>query len=224
MSFANRQNDLGLALPAALFLVLFIASMGGLLSSISISTQRTMVQTNYIEDNFHSSEGAVHEIMRQMAANPELWREMDPLADEPDGYDEYSPVTYAAYNGIPPCSGLGCHREMYPTGGGLLKNLGPISADGEEVDVAYSITQQLDVSTPPVADITLNGQSAWSQVERLDEVLISEDSLGGSLSNDGGVGESANSIRFRVTGVSSNSLKGRRGTSTVIYVVEVPGT
>lgn len=224
LSPAHYNRESGIALPAALLLVMFIASVGGLLSFISISEMQQVKQVDMIERNFNASEGATHDVFSQMATASEMWREMSPLADLPSGYTEFSPVSYASTNGIPPCSGVGCHRQMFPTGGGLIKNFGPFGAEGSEVDTSWSIVDQLDWADTPTNDVSLNSQDAWAQVERLDEVSVSSESVGGSLENNNTGGSGSSSIRFRVTGVSLNSLRGRRGVSTLIYVVELPST
>lgn len=224
MTLEIYRQDKGMALPAALMLVLFMIGTGAIFSSISISGLKQIKRFEATQQNFHASEGAVHDVLSQMATNPESWREANPLADLPNGYTEYTPTTYTSSNGIPPCSGAACHREMFPTGGGVIKNAGPMAADGGDVISGRSITEQVDTQNLPIADVTLNSQPAWSQVERLDEVTISQGSVGGSLETGNNGSSGANAVRFRVTGTSMNSLKGREATSTVVYVVEVPGT
>ncbi len=221
----NANQEQAMALPAALMVVLLLVSVGAIFTNISMSGLQHVKKLEKTKQNFQAAEGAANDIMSQMAVNPESWREANPLADLPDGYTEYVPAAYSASNGIPTCSGSsGCHRQMYPTGGGLVKNAGPLSGDGGDVLTDVEITAQVSSLSLPVADVVLNNQSAWSQVERLDEVIVSEGSMGGSLESGNTNAGSANAVRFRITGISLNDIKGRDATSTVVYVVEVPGT
>lgn len=217
------RSESGLALPIALLLILFIISAGTLISDVSSGTYKQAKLYEAVQDTFQNAEGAAHETMRQMAAYPELWRARTVLTNSPASYIPYSPSTYPSTNGIPACTGTGCHRNMYPVSGGLIKNVGAEGAGASDVDTAYPITQQLDPYAPPVADITLNGSPAWSQVERLDETLLSAQSVGGSI-DDSGRGSTANMLRFRITGSAFRTVRQRRGLSTVVYVVELPAS
>ena len=223
--FKSRINkEQGIALPMALIFVMVMTAMGALLSHVSIDASKQVVSIDATRDTFNVADGVSNSILADMSSAPELWRQMDPLASSPNGYTEYVPGSYISTNGIPSCSGAGCLREMYPVGGGLLKNYGPFGAEGDSVDTSYSILDQLDPSSPPTAEVSLNGQSGWSLVERLDEVRLSENSMGASLENNG-VGQSNSSaVRFRVTGKSFRTVRGTRGEATVVYVVEVPAT
>lgn len=214
----------GVALPAALFLVLTMAMVSALTARVSQMNLRQIVQSEAAQDTFQTSEGGGHDIFRQMAASPELWRELDPLEDQPSGYVEYNPANFTSTNGIPVCSGIGCHRNRYPIGGGLVKNFGPLSGDGALVETAYSVIDQLDPDDPPQADTVLNGNDVWVQVERLEEIAADVGSLGGGLENNKSSGSRAGLVRFRVTATSFRDVRSETGRSTVVFVVELAGT
>ena len=214
----------GLALPVALLLLLFITASAALLSDVSMGTFKQTKIQEAIQDTFQNAEGAVHEVMRQMSVYPELWRARTILPTVPASYTSYSPLTFSSSNGIPTCSGAGCHRNLYPVGGGLIKNFGAEGAGASDVDAAYPVTDQLDPDDPPTQDIQLNGQSAWVQVERLDETLVSSESLGGSLDSNPLSGTGASEVRFRLTGVNFRTVRDRRGLSTVVYIVALPSS
>lgn len=220
----TQKTEAGLALPLAMIFLLVMTAMGSLLTYVSIDANKQVKIIEATRDTHNVSDGVVNKVLADMSSAPELWRQMDPLATNPDGYVEYAPDAFSGTNGIPTCSGAGCLREMYPIGGGLLKNYGPFGGDGEDVDSGFSILDQLDPENPPQAEVSLNGHSGWTQIERLDELKISEGSLGASLENNG-VGQSDSSVvRFRVTGKSFRTIRGVRGESTVVYVVEVPAS
>ncbi len=226
MSRAQQRIDSqrGNALPLALFMVMLLALVGGITVKVSQLNVRKIKISESSEDTFQIAEGSAHKLLSQMAASPELWREMNPLATNPYGYTEYSPASYASSNGIPTCIGKGCLRNYFPIGGGLIKNFGPLTSDGSLVDSAYSIADQFDEQDPPEADVVLNGLSGWSQVERLDEVSVDSSSLGGGLENNKGGGSRTGMVRFRVSAIATRELRDRIGRSTLVMVVQVPST
>ena len=218
------HTERGVAIPTALLLVLFISAISALFSTLATGNLRQINISNAVQDTFNSAEGGSHEVMREMAISPELWRELNVLASLPNSYTEYSPQNFLSTNGIPSCSGIACHRQMYPTGGGLIKNFGPLGGDGDTVDTTALIVEQLDPDSPPTQDLTLNNQSVWMQVERLDEKNPDAGSLGGSLDNNNSGGTSAGVTRFRITATTYRTVRGERGLATLVYVVELPST
>ena len=212
----------GFALPAAFVMILLITSAIAILSNLSTHHLTQVSSANSRDNTYLAAEGAMHKQIAEMAVLSTLWSQRVNLTASPASYTEYSPITYYASNGIPPCSGTACHRDMFPIGGGIIKNVGPINGAGDGVDTAYSITQQLDPEAPPVADTTLSGVEAWTQVERLDETSPNASTVGGSLSNSVAEGGNARAMRYRITAYSFKSLRGRRGYATVTTVVEAP--
>lgn len=221
-STLKRQR--GNALPLALFMVMLLGLVGGITVKVSQLNVRKMKISESSEDTFQIAEGTSHRLLSQMAASPELWREMNPLSTSPYGYTEYSPESYASSNGIPTCVGKGCLRNYYPIGGGLIKNYGPLTSDGSTVDSNYSIADQFDELNPPEPDIILNSLEGWSQVERLDEISIDASSLGGGLENNKGGGSRTGMVRFRVTSIATREVRNKIGRSTLVTVVQVPST
>ena len=214
----------GGALPLALFMTLTLALIGGITLKVSQFNVRKIKVSEATQDTFQIAEGASHSLLSQMAASPELWRELNPLGTLPLHYTEYSPSDFTATNGIPTCSGIACHRNYYPTGGGIVKNFGPLSGDGGSADPLYTIAEQFDENDPPTADAVLNGLSGWVQVERLDEVNISSGSLGGGLENNRSGGSRTGVVRFRVTSIATREVRSKIGRSTLVTVVQVPTT
>lgn len=217
-----RSDQDGLALPTALMLVMVISIGGSIFASTTVQNLRTVTIDEATQDTFQVAEGALHNIIRQISANPQLWREKVALATAPSGYTEFTPLTYSATNGIPPCSGALCLRQMFPTGGGLIKNYGPIGGDGDNVDDTATIVDQLNDASLPDPDVTLNSQSAWAQVEHMDESLPGSTSIGGDLINNPVGGTVATNIRFRITGTTLRTVRERQGRSTVMAMIEVP--
>lgn len=218
------RSSRGGALPLALFMTMILGLVGGITYKVSQLNVRKIKLSQSTQDTFQIAEGTSHQLLSQMAASPELWREMSPLEASPLNYTEYSPSALAATNGIPSCSGKACHRNYYPTGGGLIKNFGPITSDGAEVDSNYSIMDQFDENYPPEADAQLNNLKGWVQVERLDEVNIDASSLGGGLENNRNGGSRTGLVRFRVTSIATRSVRNKIGRSTLVMVVQVPST
>lgn len=214
----------GMALPSALFLIMVISVSGAMFSKASIQNLKVVTLQEGTSDTFQVAEGAVHDIIRQMSVRPHLWRDQVPLSGIPLGYTEYLPLTYAATNNIPSCVGKGCLRDLYPTGGGLIKNFGPFGGDGEAVDTALHLYDQLNTTTPQTADVVLNGENGWSQVEHMDEQLPDGSSLGSDLTNNPVGGMSASNVRFRITGKTLRTMRNRQGESTVVVIVEIPAT
>lgn len=223
MSYSSNRLR-GMAIPAALIMMMLIAGTTAILAKLSIHQFSGISTDQSRDETYYAAEGAVNLYIGNMSALGNLWEQAVPLADTPDNYTEYSPAAYVTDNGIPSCSGIACHRHLYPTGGGLLKNLGPLGNDGDIVDVNYPITEQLNPDSPPLADISLGGINAWAQVERLDEVRVTEEMVGANLNNNLVDGGNANNVRFRITGVAYKKLKGRIGYSTVVSVVELPAS
>lgn len=219
---AARRCQRGMALPLALLAVLLFASAGTLLTRTTVESWQTVKMTEATADTFEIAEGVLHDLLRQMSSQPHLWRDKTALATLPSGYTQYSPSINVASNGIPSCSGIACHRCLYPTGGGLLKNFGPIGGDGDQVNNAVSIVQQLNTAALPAADVTLNGRQAWGQVERLDETTVGASSIGADLTNNPGAGNSSAAIRFRLTGTTLRAVQGQNGRATLVIVAELP--
>ncbi len=217
-------NQGGMSLPIALFLILAISAASSILSNAATQNLKEVKITESTNDSFYIAEGALQDFIGQLGAYSQLWREKVVLAALPLGQVQYSPITYASTNGIPSCSGIACHRKMYPVGGGVLKNFGPLGGAGDIVDTTKSITNQLDQSSLPTADITLNNRNAWFQVERLDETSPGKNSIGASLTNNDIHGSSSSAIRYRVTSIALRTLKNKTGLSTLITVLELPPT
>lgn len=226
MGFKNPliSKETGLSLPIALFLVLAITAASSIFSNSSTQNLREIKITESVNDSFYVAEGALQDFTAQLGVYSQLWREKVNLTTIPNSYTQYNPLTYAGTNGIPTCSGNACQRKMYPVGGGLLKNFGPLSGAGSTVNAAATITQQLNPASLPPADITINGRNAWYQVERLDDTTPNSNSIGASLSNYDPHGASSAGIRYRVTAVAQRTLKGKAGFSTVVAVLELPPT
>lgn len=220
----SLQSSNGMALPAVLIMLVLIAGVTAILSQISIHQERRISLIQATDDTYLAAEGAVNKQIADMSVLGSLWTQKPNLSSSPSGYTEYSPATYSGTNGIPSCSGIACHRSMYPTGGGLIKNLGPVNGDGDQVDGGYSITEQLDPSDQPDTDLTLGDIKAWTQVERLDETMPSAATVGASLTNAVAEGGNARMVRYRITGQSTKSVRGRRGYATVVAVLEMPSS
>lgn len=219
----NRRSENGMALPATLFMLLVLGSVTAMLANISqenfhqIKVQEGTAMTNM------TAEGALNRMIADMALYSSLWDQQAAIADKPAGYTEYQPAAYSSTNGIPPCSvSAACHRDMFPSGGGLIKNLGPLLGDGANAETSYSIVEQLAYDNQPEPDVTLSGLNGWSQLERLDEETPGPDSVGGNLSSGLAEGGNAKKVRFRITGYSLKSLDQRVGKSTVVAVVLLP--
>lgn len=217
------RNQRGFALPAALFMILAITAVTAALSNMSQENfKMTTVQESAILTNM-VAEGAINKMISDMGLYASLWDQQAPLSVKPAGYTEYEPTAHAGTNGIPPCTGgASCHRSMYPAGGGLIKNFGPLMTDGKLVDDAYAVTDQLDIENPPAFDVKLGGLDGWVQVERLDEQGPDASTVGGNLSSSIAEGGNAKKIRFRVNGVAAKSLNQRTGTSTLVTIVLLP--
>jgi hypothetical protein len=212
----------GFAVPAALLFTVTITLLAAIFAQMANNNLVTAKQSEATADTLDVAEGAAHDTLRQIILSPHLWRQKVALSTLPNGYTMYDPASFGASNGIPTCSGISCERNLYPTGGGLIKNLGPIGGDGDSVDAAYNVMEQLDPANPPTADITLNTASGWVQVERLDESAPGTSTIGADLSNNPQAGASANVVRFRLTGTAIRSVKGRTGQATVVLILEVP--
>lgn len=217
-------TEAGLSLPMALFMVLAITAASSIFSNSSTQNLREMKITESTNDSFYVAEGALQDFTAQLGVYSQLWREKVNLTTIPASYTQYNPLTFSGTNGIPTCTGNACQRKMYPVGGGLLKNFGPMGGAGNIVNAAAAITNQLNPASLPTADITINGRRAWYQVERLDDTTPNTNSIGASLSNYDPHGASSAGIRYRVTAVAERTLKGKTGFSTVVAVLELPPT
>lgn len=217
-----NYSEGGSVIITAILLIMVIAGVTAIIGRTVQENMRTISINRSAASTFYAAEGAMNNLFGEMGAYGPLWDQLAPLSTSPSGYTEYSPASYSASNGIPPCSGIACHRNYYPVGGGLLKNFGPLESDGSEVDTSFPITEQLDYDDPPSPDVTLGNLSGWVQVERLDEAGPSIDTVGGNLSSSLAEGGNAKSVRYRVTGTSKKSNRGRTGVSVVVAVVELP--
>lgn len=218
----TRHSSSGFALLSALILVLLISFMVAMLSHLSRHNMSVMESNSAKEGTYLAAEGAVNKQIAEISVLSTLWSQKTNLPSLPNAYTEFSPSSYLATNGIPECSGLACHRSLYPTGGGLIKNFGPINGAGDTVNTSYRITDQLDPDSTPTPDVTLGSVNAWTQVERLDQLAPGASTVGGSLSNAVAEGGNALTVRYRITGLALRDMKDRRGYSTVIAVVEMP--
>lgn len=211
-----------MALPSALLLIMVLTIAGAMFSKASIQNLKIVSLQDATSDTFQISEGAIHDIISQMSVRPNLWRTKVPLSTLPYGYTEYSPLSYGATNGIPSCTGANCLRNLYPTSGGLIKNFGPIGGSGDSVDATKTVYNQFNTASLPTADVTLNGESGWTQVEHMDEILPNANTLGVDLANNASAGTGVNSIRFRITGKTVKTVRGRQGEATIVIIAELP--
>jgi hypothetical protein len=210
-----------MAIPVALFMLLAIAGVTAILASVSHQNLREMSVSQDTHETYIVAEGALNRMMSELASFGPLWDKQGSLQNKPLNYIEFAPSAFTSTNGIPNCSGVACHRNYYPVGGGLIKNFGPLVSDGLLVNAAVVVSEQLDFEAPPTPDIILAGMDAWSQVERLDETYPTVENLGGNLSSSLAEGGNAKNIRFRLTGVAQKVLRDELGSSTVIAIVEL---
>ena len=212
----------GFALPLAMLLLLVIAASTAIFSRQAQELFAVTKNQEVASDNLYRSEGVLYDTVRQMAQAPELWSNLPPLSELPSSYSFFQPGAYTSTNGIPDCSGKDCHRNMIPIGGAIIKNVGPLAGDGQNVDSAHTMQGQLDPQNLPEGDITLNGRDVWVQVERIGKRLEPVDAVGSSLdSNDENAGN-AQVVQYRVSGYSLREVKGKLGRSVVVAIVEVP--
>lgn len=212
----------GFTIPLTLFLILVLSSMAAVLGTVAKENQTRIKIEEDAGTIYYASEGMLNKMLGDMTVYGSLWDQLAQLATKPAGYTEYVPSAYSTTNGIPPCTGVACHRNLYPLGGGLLKNLGPLDGDGLIVDGSYSISQQLDYNDPPTSDLELGNLKGWAQVERLDETTPSSNTVGGSLSSSLSDGGTAKEVRFRVSAYSFKKLQGKTGVSSTVSVIQVP--
>ncbi len=217
-----KRIEAGLALPLTLLMILTLTAASAVMVSVSRENLGRLKLRKEASQTYLVAEGAANQILGDMAIYGALWDQLPNLASKPYGYTEYAPGAYSATNGIPTCTGESCLRNLYPLGGGLLKNLGPLTGAGATVDTNYAMADQLNYTSPQTADSTLGNLSGWSQVERLDETTPNASSVGGSLSNSLAEGGNARTVRFRVTGLSMKRVRGRVGLASVVMVVELP--
>jgi hypothetical protein len=218
----TNSSERGLGMPVALLLSMVMIAIGAIYSSLTQTSNEILKSREHSKDLFYVAEGAVHNILSNMAIASHLWLAQTKIDSTPLDYTAYNPISYSSDNGIPTCSGIACQRHLYPQSGGLIKNAGPISSSGADVNSNLKINQQIYQQTPPESDITINDTNAWSQVERLDEGYLGNNSFGADLSNNPDGSSGANSVRFRITGTAIKDLKGRTGKSTIIVIVEIP--
>jgi hypothetical protein len=215
-------SENGLSLPIVLFLVLTIMSASAIFSIVGTQNIREMKITEASTDSFYVAEGAIQDFIAQLGVYSQLWREKVNLVEIPLNYEQFNPLSYASSNGIPNCSGHACQRLMYPIGGGLLKNFGPMGADGDIVNPDATVINQLSTIDPQTPDVVLNNKNAWYQVERLDETSVTANSIGASLSNYEAHSSGYAGVRFRITALAQRPLKGKMGFSSIVAVVELP--
>jgi hypothetical protein len=221
---SHHNFEAGISLPITLFLVLAIMAASSIFAAVGVQNIREMKLAQSTSDSFYVAEGALQDFIGQLGVYSQLWREKVNLENLPLNYTRFNPLTYTLNNGVPSCQGHACQRQVYPVGGGLLKNFGPLSGDGQIVNVDAPITAQLNQESPQLPDIVLNNRGAWYQVERLDESSLSENSIGAGLTNYEAHNGGYSAVRFRVTAVSNRRLKGKLGLSTVVAVLELPPT
>jgi hypothetical protein len=203
--------------------MLTMASVTAIVASYSGFGLRQMKTHEDTASTYFVAEGAAAKMIGEMSLYGPLWDQQATLAEKPSAYEQYSPAAYSSTNGIPSCGGgISCHRNLYPVGGGLLKNAGPLLGVGSIVDTSYPVTEQIDYAAPPAPDTTLAGMDGWVQVERLDETTPSANTIGGGLSSAVAEGGNAKEVRFRLTGTAFKKLRGRLGASTVVAIVQLP--
>lgn len=215
------SNERAMALPATLFMMLIIAAVTAIISTIAREGLEQISVSDDTQKTFFVAEGAANGMMSQLALYGSLWDKQAYLGTKPYGYTTYAPSTYSSTNGIPTCSGIGCQRNMVPTGGGLIKNFGPLGEDGSDVDSSYVVFEQLNLDDLQDPDVTLSDLEGWNQLERLDESPPGIDNVGGNLSSSLAEGGNAKSVRFRITATSRKELKGRVGYATVVFIVKM---
>jgi hypothetical protein len=217
----------GFALPVALFFLVTMVMVAAVVSLMG----RNMLQTsnNYEQSAqlFAAAEGALYSQAAQIASNAKQWDALQTL-DSPLNYQAYSPLSAQDQNGIPHCeiNSPGCHRNMYPYSGGLVKNIGPFAGDyATTVSLAQPIHRQLQArpDTPPDYLISNNqGLSQWVQVERLEQEALGEDQSGQTL-DSGNI--MTTPVRFRLTAIARGSANGTwsqiPGSATIVGTIAV---
>lgn len=146
----GSRDERGMALPAALLLLLVIASATAMLSRPLLSQLQTSKRQELTQKLVMVADGAMQDQMRQLLLQPEYWKVMATVSSKPSRYASYQPANFASTNGIPSCTGAGCSRSRYPTGGGLLKNIGDLVTDGASVDTSKTADAQYDADTAPI--------------------------------------------------------------------------
>jgi len=218
-----RRKQRGLALPATLFMMLILLSVSSILTMLSQQGLRRISSEQGTLNTTFAAEGSLHKQISDLGVYSNLWDQQAPLTTKPNGYTQYSPASYTATNGVPVCaSGASCHRNYYPAGGGIIKNVGPLTSVGATVDSSFPITDQLNYTTPQTEDVTLASVKGWSQVERLDTSRPGANTVGGSLSSSLAEGGNAKVVRFRLTATSLRKMLNQNGLATVVAVVELP--
>jgi hypothetical protein len=219
----GSPSDGGFALPAALLMMVAVFGVMTVLGTISSEGLRRTAAQDGIVQTYLAAEGALNRMVADMSTYASLWDQQAALSSNPQGYTEYSPNSYGSTNGVPTCTGAaGCHRNFFPIGGGLIKNVGPLNESGSDVNTSLPIAEQIDQSDPPPADLMVADMPAWIQVERLDETLPSASAVGGNLSSSLAEGGNAKEVYFRLTGTARREVRGRVGSATVVSVVRMP--
>jgi len=222
-SAGKSRGEGGFALPAALFMMVIVFGVTTILGTLSSEGLRRTGAQDGIVQTYFAAEGVLNRTIADMSGYASLWDQQAPLRGSPLGYTEYSLNSYASSNGVPMCTGeAGCHRNFFPSGGGLIKNVGPLDGDGAEVDTAAPITAQINPTSPPDPDLMLQDMPAWIQVERLGETLPSAAVVGGNLSSSLAEGGNAKEVYFRLTGRALREVRGQIGSATVVSVVKMP--
>lgn len=221
-SCRGEKAERGMALPLTLFLSLAVLMLSGIYTSLIKNSSEIVKTQEHSKDMFYLSEGVIHSLLGDLSINSHLWLEQPPIYTLPNNYLSFNPYDYLANNGIPTCTGIACQRHMYPEGGGLLKNFGPLMSSGSNVDQELSVTAQLNQETLPTPDVKINNQNAWSQLERLDEASLGAGSIGVDTSNNPASSAGTAPVRFRITGKAQKNLKGEMGQSTIVVIIEVP--
>lgn len=219
----RTSGEEGFALPAALLMMVIVLGVTTILGTLSTEgLRRTESQVRVVQGYF-AAEGAINQAIAEMSSFGNLWDQQASLGTIPSGYSEYAPNAFASNNGVPTCAtGPACHRNFVPTGGGLLKNYGPLDGDGRAVNSTLPITQQLNQNDAPEPDVVIDDIPAWVQIERLDETLPSASVVGGNLSSSLAEAGNAKEVFFRLTGTALVEARGRISRATVVSVVRMP--
>jgi len=214
----------GFAMPVALFFLVSMVMVAGVVSIMG----RNMLETSHNYEQsaqlFASAEGALYLQAADIAARASQWNALPPL-NSPSNYTAYSPLSVQDRNGIPICeiNNPGCHRNMHPLGGGLVKNIGPFAGDhATTVSAAQPIHRQLQArpNTPPDFRISFNqgGIQQWVQVERLEQEELQDDSSG--LTLDASI-PLTTPIRFRLTAIAKGTKRAVEGSATIVGTISV---
>jgi hypothetical protein len=224
-----RKNS-GLALPLTLLFTVVLSIISGALALMASRHIQIDLSAVTAQQTLLGAEGVLNRSVGTLAANPRGYLAMIPLGERPNQYLSYSPASFVSTYGIPDCSSLGpsarqgpdCHRHLYPSSGGLIKNNGEITGSGVAVSTSALITEQLSALSPP-PDYEFNftkGESvkSWYQFERLDEELNAISLIGSNLANDS---SDERPVRFRISATASKSIGSKAGESKIVSIVRV---